>query len=355
MTSIVAVVGPLPPPTTGRAVVTEAFVDSLRRRIPATTYDVGLGTPSRARQARKLLRYLRAGCATALGRRRRLVLVTSDGPWLLFDLLILALARVRRAAVLLHHHNWTTVDDDSRLMRWLVSAAPPGSVHLVLCEAMAERLRSRHGPLESRVLSNAAFVDGHEVGKQRRPSDAPVVLGMLGNLTAEKGVPEALGVLRGLQDERIDARLLLAGPCTPEVEALLVEADRGNRTSIERLGYVDGAARDQFLARCDVLLFPSRYRNEAQPMAVLEALAAGVPVLAVQRSCLTDDLDGLGWTAETPDTFVPFAVGWARDTGPEEWEDLRGRARERFELLQRSARTELDGIVEWIMTREATT
>jgi glycosyltransferase involved in cell wall biosynthesis len=288
----VLVVGPVPPPTTGRAVVTAAVVEAWR----AAGVDVALADVAvRGGQPHKAVRYL-AAVGRAARARGGVVVVASDGPWLVADAIVALVARARGRRLAIHHHSWGAVAERSRLMSVLVAAAGRDARHVVLCPAMAAALRSRHRRVDDVVVvSNAGVVAR---GAAHPPSPGRLVLGMLGNLTAAKGLLRALAVLDDLPD---DVGLVLAGPIVGADEEAAVAAV-GER--VEVLGPVDAAQRAAFLARCDLLLFPSDYRNEAQPMALLEALAAGVPVVAVERGCIAGDLAGLGWT-------VPDVAGFA--------------------------------------------
>jgi len=62
---------------------------------------------------------------------------------------------------------------------------------------------------------------------------------------------------------------------------------RGLRNQIEFLGVVDGAEKFRFLLNSDVFVFPS-YQYEGQPLCIIEALAAGLPVIATARGCIPE-------------------------------------------------------------------
>ncbi len=349
---MILVVGPEPPPTTGRAVVTAAQVAAWRAGgTEVALASVALGAPGAVGQVRKLGRYLAAlGRVVRSGRDTGVALVASDGPWLVADVLVALAARRRRLAV--HHHNWGPLAERSAPRAALVRAAGPAARHVVLGPAMATALRDRYGAgLDVVVVSNAAVV----APAPATPSaGGRVVLGMLGNLTAAKGLLRAVAVLDAARADGRDVALVLAGPVQGDDErAAVAEAERRHGDRFEALGRVDDAGRAAFLARCDLLLFPSDYRNEAQPMAVLEALAAGVPVVAVERGCLADDLGGLGWTVPGVDGFPALAAeAVARLADPAERARWSALAAERSARLAADAHDRLDALADWLTSRD---
>lgn len=111
----------------------------------------------------------------------------------------------------------------------------------------------------------------------REPGDPPMIL-VAARLVPIKGVDVALAAFAQL---RARARLVIAGR-GPEL-ASLRERARGH-AAIEFLGEVDTTRRDQLLRAASVVVVPSRVtpggRTEGAPMIAVEALAAGVPVVA---------------------------------------------------------------------------
>jgi len=95
-------------------------------------------------------------------------------------------------------------------------------------------------------------------------------------LVDNKGVDVAIEAMRG-----IDAELVVAGdgPLRAKLEAI--------DPKVTFVGQVDASARDQLLRRAAVVVIPSRHR-EGTPMIALEALAAGVPVVASRIGGLVD-------------------------------------------------------------------
>lgn len=121
----------------------------------------------------------------------------------------------------------------------------------------------------------------------RRPGPSDVRAGVRAELGVPGDVPLVLSVARLAPPKRVDllldawsevptAHLLIAGD-GPERRALEHRAlGRGARSRVTFLG--DRQDVDRLLAAADVLVLPSE--REGMPMAVLEAMAAGVPVVA---------------------------------------------------------------------------
>jgi glycosyltransferase involved in cell wall biosynthesis len=56
--------------------------------------------------------------------------------------------------------------------------------------------------------------------------------------------------------------------------------------NIKYYGPVLGDAKKEFFAELNTFVFPTRYRNEAEPLVILEALMNGCPVVANNRGCI---------------------------------------------------------------------
>jgi glycosyltransferase involved in cell wall biosynthesis len=100
---------------------------------------------------------------------------------------------------------------------------------------------------------------------------APVVL-TLARLDRQKGLPVLLHAASLVPD----AVFVIAGegPERPALEALRTELDLEGR--VQLLGQRDDVS--ELLARCDLFVLPSLF--EGLPLSLLEAMAAGKPVIA---------------------------------------------------------------------------
>lgn len=108
------------------------------------------------------------------------------------------------------------------------------------------------------------------------------VLGMVALMRPRKGLELALQTLVQLREQDLDVRLRCIGPFeTPEYEAsirrMIAELKLGD--AVEMVGFATDVPAA--LAQLDAMVLPSLY-GEGMPMVVLEAMAAGLPVVATR-------------------------------------------------------------------------
>ncbi len=99
----------------------------------------------------------------------------------------------------------------------------------------------------------------------------------LGRIEAAKGVPELIEALAGLRADVPDAELVCAG--AGDIEAAARQAERlGIEDAVRFPGWLGEAKKRAWLRRAGVFVLPSH--AEGMPMSLLEAMAAGLPVVA---------------------------------------------------------------------------
>ena len=61
----------------------------------------------------------------------------------------------------------------------------------------------------------------------------------------------------------------------------------------ENLGILSGKEKRKILANADIFIFPTYYRNEGHPWVIVEALAAGLPIISTDRGAIIESvIDG---------------------------------------------------------------
>jgi glycosyltransferase involved in cell wall biosynthesis len=112
----------------------------------------------------------------------------------------------------------------------------------------------------------------------------PVAL-FLGVVRPEKGVYELLAAWGQVLSKLPDARLVIAG--SGELDrARALAGELGLGDTVDFPGWIDAGAKARLLANASVLVLPSHF--EALPMAVLEGMAAGLPIVATRVGAIPD-------------------------------------------------------------------
>ena len=181
-----------------------------------------------------------------------------------------------------------------RVLMWAERAAS-SCAHATLCNSSSLRERAiSMGIAESSKLvllrdgsSNGVDVTRFSPGgsdvrpRLGIPGTAPVI-GFVGRLTADKGVPELLEAFAMILRQRAEARLLLVGWFDAAEDALGLGLRRRieGHPGIVHTGYIADTA--PYYRAMDLLVLPSW--REGFPNVVLEAAASGVPVIAADST-----------------------------------------------------------------------
>jgi glycosyltransferase involved in cell wall biosynthesis len=349
-------VGPLPPPVHGFSVINAAMLARFQAAGTVAVFDrtpaPGRGRLGRLSHALALwARFVRGLRAAPPG--SGLYIGLSGGLGQLMDLPFVLAARLLSRPVLVHHHSFAYLRVRPWHARWVLGLLR-GARHIALCDCMADALTAAYRIPRPRVsvLSNAAFLPAPQAGPPPAPEPVPepgvLSLGFLSNISAEKGIWAFLALGDALVAQGLAVRALVAGPPAAGIAARLAQ-ELAERPWCRHLGAVYGADKADFLRRIDVLVFPTFYANEAEPVTVLEALGAGVPVLANQRGCLRELVPaGAGAVFADDAQFVPLAAArlqaWVQ-AGAEAWQQRRSAAQAAYAALQAEHSARLATIV----------
>jgi glycosyltransferase involved in cell wall biosynthesis len=304
-------VGPLPPPVHGFSVINGQMLDAMRAR-GAAVQVFDMAPRSKLAPLWQWLAFM--GALLRAGRSGRggaaLYLPISGGVRQLIDLAFALPAKLLGLRIFVHHHSFAYLNQSPWHARWAF-AVLRNATHIVLCGSMGHKLAARYGIAahNTRVLSNAAFMAlAAEPGPALQADNAQTTLGFLSNITAEKGIFKFFDALDALAAAGVDCRAVIAGPVDPSIQSAFA-ARLGATAHVRHIGPVYGEAKGQFFSSIDVLLFPTQYANEAEPVTLWEAMAQGVPVVALQRGCIQGmvPLDA-GRVVDQPDDFAAAVV-----------------------------------------------
>ena len=286
-------VGAMPPPLHGMSNVNARMFEALcRLEQNIHLFDIARRSSGSASndqpstnhegEVRRFIRFVHA-IASASGRKKT-YLSLSGGFGQLRDLTYIIVSRIFRAKIYLHHHSFAYINRRNLITLLCVRAAGPRADHIVLCDRMATLLCKQYQMHLERVscLSNAAFLSWSEKPGARRHLRT---ISFLSNITFEKGIATFLEVANELRRRSVQVQCMIAGPAAPEVRAWLDESLH-KAPYVHYLGPRYGTDKDDFFAQTDLLVFPSQYANEAEPVTILEAFSFGVPVIATSLGCI---------------------------------------------------------------------
>jgi glycosyltransferase involved in cell wall biosynthesis len=297
------VIGPTPPPYHGVAVATQALLSAPwregfsllhldladRRGIQHVDkpdlHDVGLFIRQWVRLIVMLARY-----------RPRLsyVPLSQSTVGFLRDSFLIWPAHWSGSEVVLHLHGgnfraW--YESRSPAMRVYVRAVLSRAARvIVLGESLKALFRGLVPDERLAVVPNGVPWRGQT--KEQSSNDSPGRFRVLylGTLSRNKGVLCLLEAIAEVQRRQPHVEFVLAGSwasARDEQDARTIIARHALGAAIVFAGSVHGCAKEQLFASADLFVFPG-VQQEGQPLVVIEAMAAGLPVLYTARGCLSD-------------------------------------------------------------------
>jgi|SRR5579863_167803 len=197
-----------------------------------------------------------------------------------------------RVVIHLHGGNFRSwYEGRSRLLRAYVRLLLKAAAEIVV---LGESLKLNFLGLvpEARL---SVVPNGIEWGKGRIHSEAPTqprcfrVL-YLGTLNRMKGVLALAAAVPRVLKRRRDVEFVFAGAWSDpadqrEAEGLIRESGASDHVLFP--GPVTGEEKEALFGSADLFVFPG-IQQEGQPLVVIEAMAAGLPVLFTDRGCLRE-------------------------------------------------------------------
>jgi glycosyltransferase involved in cell wall biosynthesis/GNAT superfamily N-acetyltransferase len=250
----------------------------------------------------------RAGVRThCLSRKRsdywwplRLVELVRDGEWdivhshspLPGSVARLATRTIRKPdrpkLVSTEHNRWATHRGPTRWLNTLtsrwddVSFAVTDEVRGSMTGAVARRVETLQHGIDVEAVAKA-IADRAAVRDELGIGDDEIVVGTVANFRPQKDYPNLLQAARLLADREVPVRVVAVGQGPQEAEIRRLRDDLGLTDRVMLTGFRDDAVR--VMGACDIFTLASQW--EGLPVALMEAVALGLPVVAT-------DVGGVG-------------------------------------------------------------
>lgn len=298
----------------------DKFADR-RQDQDSPVYELPMASRFDWRVARKLSQIIRAeGFALVHAHTPRSALVGRLAAWL------------AKVPMIYHVHSPTSHDTTvgwrNRLNDWTERASLYKTAALItVSHSLGRHMRLRgYCPESVFVVPNG--VPASTQLRDAAPPSETWHIGTVALFRPRKGLEVLLESIALMKERGVSLRLRAVGPFeTPEYEAEIHRhVERlGLREEIEWVGFTQDVAGE--LTRMDLFVLPSLF-GEGLPMVVLEAMAAGVPVVGTRVEGVPEAIDdGVNGVIAAPGDAEDLARSIMRVvTGESNWCKLRERA-----------------------------
>lgn len=311
MTSNIIFIAALPEPTTGQSISNKYLLEKITKKCSVTVINTSPKSIHKSFKyhINRINSIIKAVVEISKNRSGGAIYtVYESGAGVIYNYIIVIAARIFKYNIYMHHH--TSQHTKSKIFRFeFISKIAKNMTNIFLSREMKQDFDNNYGDnFRSFVVQNHSMISiKNNTVKKFQPEK--ISIGFISNITIEKGALRSLDCLRHLLANGINATLIMAGPVTNlETKALLLKAKEELGGNLKILGPIHGPEKQSFFDEIDLLIFPSSYKYEAQPLVVLEAMAAGIPVIVSKYGYISEIAPDSSFVCEYLDKFSDFVT-----------------------------------------------
>ena len=167
---------------------------------------------------------------------------------------------------------WGSVNLDGSLRR--------GAIVISMHPKGYEKLREKFGS-KSRIYLVEKGVNGVSSQLSKKRKNGKVIVTFIGTTVSRKGVLDLLKAIKIVQHKNPNVKLVIAGSGPSAAITKLKRQISTLRVNAKYLGPIDFTKKWSIFSQSDIFCLPSYL--DAYPSAILEAMAAGVPVISTKE------------------------------------------------------------------------
>ena len=190
------------------------------------------------------------------------------------------------------------------------------------------------GVTNARTLANFKLITPVEQVAPYRSENGTFRFCTFSRVMEEKGITDAILAVKEINTRmgKMTAALDIYGPLEAAYEEAFYELLAENKDCVRYMGIADSRKSVDVLKDYYALLFPTHWAGEGVPGTVIDAFAAGIPVIAsdwnANKEIIRDGVQGILYPNRNLSTLTD-AVLWAVDH-PEDMNCMRVKSREEF-------------------------
>lgn len=201
-----------------------------------------------------------------------------------FAILIPVLLFNKRLFLHLHGFTYYKIYQSSVLYKFFFDLLSKNAVIIVLCNYQKGQTLTVMSK-DSVVLNNCV---NRKVVFKNKIKNKILQICYVSNISEEKGT---FDLIKAVQN-RVDVKLIIAGDFLSEKEKFLELVEQSQNVSY--LGFAGEKLKQEIFESSDIFCLPSKL-DEGSPISIIEAMSYGLPIIASDKGCIKDMIDGLGY------------------------------------------------------------
>ncbi|MGP7818704.1 glycosyltransferase family 4 protein [Niallia sp. 01092] len=311
----IAVIGPLPPPIHGESLAIQSIIESEKLNQEFIIKPINTNRKMIKNPGGFAIGKVMQDIAIIL----RILFINTDIGYisisqtklgLLRDLVIIYLLNIKKVKIITHLHGNSlgiTIENLSKFWKRIVKYVFKRiNIGIVLGQSLSHNYQGLVQDL--RVVQNGVseeFLLNEQIEKaiELKSKKDFVQIVYLSNLIESKGFLLLAKSCVELIKEGLPIRLVLAGAIhnKDSYDELIELINKQNcKEEITYLGTVFGKEKQQLLLDSDLMVLPTKYKTEGQPLSIIEGMAAALPIISTKVGCIEDMINENGILLEDP-------------------------------------------------------